>query len=277
MNRIVAAMLLCLLAAPALAEGETARDLVKRMKDSDPSVRLSAVAEAEEVPDASITNQLVVLLADKDAVVRTAAIEALRVRPTAEERKKAAAGLAVRLKPLSAKLADEEEYLLAISALHDLAEPCAIKALLDIEPTEERDSALQRMMAVANIPRPEAVEALIAFLAKGVNRHTGQREYAARALRYATGKDFGGRDPDVWRSWWNDAKASFDFEAAAARRAEDQARKDEQARRKEEARAKREERERKRAEGGGREEGAGGDAPPTEKPPEERGPPDGEN
>jgi hypothetical protein len=271
---------LLLFASPLLADSDLSKELVKKMKDADPNVRLQAVMDAEEVPEASITSQLIALLGDKDGVVRSAAIEALRVRPVATERKKAAAALAARLKPLAKRLAEEEEYTQVISALHDLAEPVSIKALLDMDPEVEQDTARQRLFAVANVPSAEAIEGLIDFLARGINRRTGQRQFAAQALRYATGKQYG-NDPDQWRSWWKDARATFDFEAAAEGRAQDAARKEEKARQQEEAKARREQREKDRAEKERQKPEGGGEKPPEnppEKPPEQPrdpGPPDG--
>jgi hypothetical protein len=271
-GRPFAIAVLFLFASPLLADSELSKELVKKMKDSDPDVRLKAVMDAQEVPEAAVTVQLASLLADKDGVVRSAAIEALRLRPVPAERKKAATALAGRLKALSKKLSDEEEYTLVISALHDLAEPVSIKALLDIDPEEERDTARQRLFAVANVAAADAIEGLIDFLAKGINRRTGQRQFAAQALRYATGKQYG-HDPDQWRSWWKDAKATFDFEAAADRRSQDAARKEEKARQQEEAKAQREQREKERAEKEAQKPGGDGEKPPEE--PRDPGPPDG--
>jgi hypothetical protein len=41
----------------------------------------------------------------------------------------------------------------------------------------------------------------------------------------ATGEKLG-NDPDAWRAWWKDAKKTFDFAAAAQRRAAEKEGKD---------------------------------------------------
>jgi hypothetical protein len=72
-------------------------------------------------------------------------------------------------------------------------------------------------MAVANVPSPKAIEGLIAYMARRHRDGTGIRGQLVKALTYATGVK-GANDDDAWRSWWKDAKGTFDFQAAAAER-----------------------------------------------------------
>jgi HEAT repeat protein len=236
----------------------TAEEVLEQMKDRAPAVRLSGTVDAAKVQDKAVTAQLLKLLKDKDYQVRMAAVEALRLRKDEADRKKAASAIASRLPSLSKRPVDEEEYRFAIEALHDLAQEVSLKALLDLDLDEERGTAQDRLMAAANVPSAAAIEGLIDFLAKGRRRgRNHQRQFAAQALRYATGENLG-QDPDAWRSWWRDAKKTFSFEEAAARRAEHREKEAEKRSRAEERARRKEERERKRREGEG-DEGTGGE------------------
>jgi hypothetical protein len=87
-------------------------------------------------------------------------------------------------------------------------------------------------MAVANVPAPEAIDRLIRFAASGGRRYRTQKALAREALIYATGEKVRG-DVDAWRSWWNEHRKTFDFQAAAERRERDrQAAKDKTKKRK---------------------------------------------
>ncbi|MHC4470120.1 MAG: HEAT repeat domain-containing protein [Planctomycetota bacterium] len=245
MRRLLLVLAGLLVAAPVTTaeEGPKAADLVKKMKDRDAAVRLAAVRDAAKRPDPGLTSQIVRLVKDGDALVRQAAIEALRGRTEDGCRKKAAQALAARLPILGEKPGYWDEYVLAISVLHDLARPESIEKLVDMKVDEDRETVRSRLMAVANVPKPEAVDELIKFMSKGRGRgRKKQRDLAHQALRYATGENLGG-DPDKWRSWWKKARGTFDFEEAAARRAEQR----ERERKKKE---QREEKERKRREKG---------------------------
>ena len=245
---IVVVLLLVVIGAPALAdegemtEKELVKDVLKRLKDRDAPTRAAAATDAAEVQDKSVTAQLIRLVKDKDMHVRQSAIEALAARSVPAQRKQAAQALAARLPALAARPVDLEEYRQVIAVLHDLAEPCTVKALLDIDVNEERDTAGERLMAVANIPCAEAIEGLIALASKGRNRGRNRRKDSCiAALHAATGQKLGS-DPDKWRAWWKDAKAHFDFEAAAAGRAEKARREADKEARREANRRKREER-----------------------------------
>ncbi len=190
----------------------TAKDVVKDLKDRDRGVKLLAIAESSEFQDAAVTSQLVKMVKEKDPEVRMAVIEALGNRKAEAEKKRAAAALAPRLKVLTGKVLVAEEYEAVIGALRKLAQPVSIKALLDMKVEEDPATALARLMAVAEVPRREAIDALIRFGSKGRNRGSNhQREYTARALRYATGQKWG-RDMDKWRQWWRENRDTFDFE-----------------------------------------------------------------
>jgi HEAT repeat protein len=237
-------VLLTLPLQPAFAEEEpvrTAKDILKDLKDRDRGVKLLAIAECGETQDTATTTQLTKMLKEKDFEVRAAVIEALAARKAASDQKRAATALAHRLAPLSKGAANVEEYLAVIAALDTLAQPCSIRALLDMEIEEDQETAKARIMAVAKVPSKEAIDALIAFASKGRNRGTNnQREFATKALQAATGQKFN-RDMDKWRSWWKEHRDTFDFEMMKAER-------DEQRRAEEERRAQREERDRRREE-----------------------------
>lgn len=239
---------LLLLGGPAAGadDDDPVPGILRRLKDKDPEVRLRAVFEAEDVQDEKVTRELLRLIPDKSDDVRIAVLPVLGARTGEGCRKRAAVALAARLGPLAGKRPDSEEYRLTIQALHDLARPEAVDALLDIDLDEDRDTARSRLMAVGNIPSPEAIEGLITFMSRGRNKGSNrQRELARDALRYATGLKLG-NDPDKWREWWRSAKKTFDFEAAAAKRLEDREKKSEAADEKSEKRRKRDERRGKR-------------------------------
>jgi HEAT repeat protein len=248
---------IAVLAAPAFALPEeeeeaerTPKDVVKDLKDRDRGVKLLAVAECAEYQDSAVGTQLTKMLKDKDFEIRMAVIDALAHRTGEADQKRGAQALASRLKPLSVKLSDAEEYEAVIDALAELAQPVSIKALIDMKLEEPEATALARLMAVAEVPHQDAIDALIKVGSKGRNRGTNnQRAAATKALRHATGQKFN-RDMDKWREWWRENRDTFDFKlmkeqraAAEAERAEREARQEEKQRQREEKRKKREERE----------------------------------
>ena len=207
--------------ARARADGpldlETADGIRPALSDREAGTRLLAARAAADVPDARLTAPLVRLLKDDEAEIRSAAIEALR-RREGKERAAAARGLAGRLPTYLQEGADADEHALVVQALHDLAQPVSIKALLDVPVTTDRAVVKQRALAVANVPDAAAIEALLQLGSRG-RRGAGFGAVAREALVYATGQDFRA-DPDVWRRWWREAKKDFDFEAAHAARDE---------------------------------------------------------
>ncbi len=232
-------------------EGErTAKNVVKDLRDRDRGVKLLAIAECAEFPDSTIGVQLTKMLKDKDFEVRMAVVDALSKRKSDADRKRAAQALSARLKPLAGKLQTAEEYEAVIDALGKLAQPLSIKSLLDMTIEEERSTALARLMAVAEIPHKDAIDALIQFGSKGRNRGTNnQRDSTVKALRRATGQKFN-RDMDKWRAWWRENRDTFDFKmmkeeraAEAEAAAEREARQAEKRRKRAEKRKKRGERE----------------------------------
>jgi len=248
------ALLALLLPSPALAEEEdrvvldSPEAVKKAMGHRDAGVRLAAARAAAGLQDRLITAPLVKLLKDKEWVVREAAIQSLSGRVEKRDRRSAAAGLAARLGPLGKNEQAKEEMLAVIQALHDLAQPTTIKALMDVTVNDDGEIVRARAMAVANVPDAEAIERLLQLGSKG-RRHTNWQRIARDALHYATGVQLRG-DADAWRQWWRDAKADFSFEAAARRRAEEREAKRRKAERAEEQRRKREERgERRRGRG----------------------------
>jgi len=234
---------------PGTVSFDSPEDVKRAMADPDAAVRLAAARAAADLQDGLLTAPLVRLLKDKELPVRRAAVAALAGRVEEKERKEAAAGLAARLAPLGKREEDKEEMLEVVSALHDLAQPSTIKALVDVTVNDDRDVVRARAMAVANVPCADAIERLIQLGSKG-RRHLGWGDLLRDALQYATGVRLKG-DADAWREWWRDAQDGFDFQAAAKRRAEEREAKRRKAERQEEQRRKREERRRDRGDKGG--------------------------
>jgi len=238
---------LVLLAGPAVA-GEAVDAALKQMKDKKPETRLAGIAAAAELQDAKITTQLIKLLKDKHWHARQLSIEALGVRTGEADRKKAAVALAGRLAVLGKSISTAEEYTLAIAALGRLARKESVKTLIDMDSDEPRDTAKARLMAAANAPWPETVTELIKFLSKGRNRgRSGQRDFAAQALRFVTGVNLG-RDPDKWRSWWKKSRSTWNLVAVKDERLAKAREAEERARKREEKKAEREKKKRENEE-----------------------------
>lgn len=194
--------------------------------------RLDAATAAKGFQDAKLLPLLTKLLRDESPDVRTAAIQALGARTDADQQKKASESLCERLKALKGKTEGEAERTTLAKALHDLAQVGSIDALLDgIETGTGYDEVDARCHAVGNVASPKAIDALITFMSRGHRDGTGYRACAAKALQYATGER-AANDPDQWRAWWKDHEKSFDFDAAAARRAKENEAKAEKADRK---------------------------------------------
>lgn len=254
----LALALVTVLAAGSLAPAEDAAapapiepaKIVEALKSKDKSARLAAAQQAKDVQDEKLVSPLASLVDDEDMATRHAAIEALGSRTSPEAQKKAASALAAHLPKVAKKLEDEAELIATARALGALAQPSTIDALMaDIETGTPNDVVRTRLAAVANIAAPGAIDALIQFLAKQGRGQNGQQRDACRdALREATGENFG-NDPDAWRSWWKDAKRTFDFDAAARRRA---AEKQKQA---DDEKRKRERKEKKEGDGGAKKGG----------------------
>jgi len=233
---IVAALALVLFASAALADDAPppppaappdAAKLVEGLKSKDKPARLDAAAQAKDVQDDKLVAPLAALLDDDDAAVRHAAIEALGHRTPPEAQKKAAAALAAHLPKVAKKPESDVELIAAVQALGALAQPSTLDALTSgIDGDTSVEVVKARLTAVANIPTADAVDALIQFLAKqGRGKNGPQREACRAALKEATGESLG-NEPDAWRAWWKDAKKTFDFAAAAQRRASEKQAKD---------------------------------------------------
>jgi hypothetical protein len=204
-----------------LLPAAAAADLVDRLGGDDPDDVVAACREAAASEDPALTAPLVRLLKHDNPAVRKAAIESLGLRKPAEERKRAAQALAQRIAPLAAKREDREECLALLAALHDLAQPVALKPLLHaIEPDADRDIARARLRAAANIPRKEVIDELLQLGSAG-RRGGAQWRVAAvvEALRYATQEKVEG-GIDGWRRWWTENKADYDADLVANRRAD---------------------------------------------------------
>lgn len=229
---ILAVSALCL-AGPAGADETKRKDLTvhdqaeliaKLLRSSDLEERLKAVTDAAVNGHESLTSPLIKALGDKEAAIRTAAYAALGARTDVKGKAKAAKAIGPKLPRLEKTPGAKEELLAAIQALHDLAQPTSIKALMGgIKHDSDVDVVEARLMAVANIPSKKSIDELIQFLGKGKRGGMRpQRAAASKALKYATGQSGRGygNDPDAWRAWWRKHEKDFDPHAMAAARAE---------------------------------------------------------
>lgn len=197
--------------------------LIERLKEDAPlEVRLAALAEAATLEDPRLVTALGKALKAPEEEVRLAAVAALGASRFAETKKKAAVLLLERSKAVQQAyekdVSRKRELLAILQALHDLAQETTIDGILDgIEVGIDLDVVLARAMAVANVPSPKAIEGLIGYMGRRHRDGTGIRGQLTKALTYATGVK-GANDDDAWRSWWHDAKATFDFQAAYAER-----------------------------------------------------------
>jgi hypothetical protein len=227
--------------------------IVEGLSHADPDRRLEAARAARGEQDRALTPLLVKGLEDEAENVRLAAAQALATRTDERERKRAAAALGRRLGRLAGGVVRAERGTV-IQALHDLAHPDGIAALLDLPAEVDRNELRARLLAVANVPDPKAMAGLIDYGARGRRRHV-HLDLVRDAVQYATGEVVRG-DIDQIRSWWKEFGANFDYAAARATRAERRAREEarEDRRRERERRDGRERRE----DGGGRGEGGEG-------------------
>ena len=225
---------LALLAAP--------EDIVARLAEEDSNTVIDACREAAASQEPALTAPLIRLLKHENPAVRKAAIEALQLRKPAEEKRKAAQALAQRIAPLAEKEEGSEELIAVATALHDLAQPVALKPLLEgIGPDADREVTRARLHAAANLPSKEVIDELLQLGSAG-RRGGAQWRTAAvvEALRYATQENVKG-GIDAWRHWWTENKKSYDADIVANTRAD--------------ARLAEQERRKKGKKGGGGEEG----------------------
>jgi len=219
---ILIPLLVAVAAADETADEKQQADLIARkMASNDDGIRIDGLREAISNQHASLLAPLTRALKDRDPAVRIAAVEALAAREDEAQRKKAASALVGRLKILEKK--DEEtpseEIKKVVTALHDLAQPSTIKALLSIPHDSDRGLARDRLMAAANAPSKEAIDRLIQFGSSGSRRQRWRRQMTILALRYATQEQVSG-GIDEWRKWWKENRRAFDTEVAAKRRKE---------------------------------------------------------
>ncbi len=248
--RPAALLLLCvpaLTAGTAFADGDPAQPpapadpakqaksevdaILERLGDEKSAVaRVDGVLAAKSVQDPKLVPALVKLLKDENRDVRFAAAEVLGTRESEDQKKKASEALAARIRWLD-KAESDTEMLVVVKALHKLAQPNAIEALLDgVHDDSDHDVVEARVMAVANIPCADAIERLIDYMSRRRRDGSGIPALFAKALTFATGER-GANDPDVWRKWWKEHKATFDFdEAAKARAAAENAKAEKEAR-----------------------------------------------
>ncbi|MHC4820571.1 MAG: HEAT repeat domain-containing protein [Planctomycetota bacterium] len=260
--RSVLVAALCLAAAPAVAQDretksgadatEQIEQLGKQLKSKDVSERREAATKALEHGSKELTSGLARCLKDKDLTVRVSAAKALAVREDESARRTAAKALAARLPSIPAGDDGWIEMESVLTALHDLARPETVKPIVDgIDYETEADEIKLRLMAIANVAHPTAIDSLIRIGSSGHKRRGDGKNWGraiVTALQYATGHDLKAQDPDLWRAWWKDAKKTFDFEAAAADRAAERQAKKDKALAAEEKKRKREENKRKKEE-----------------------------
>jgi HEAT repeat protein len=198
--------------------------LIERLGEHQPlDVRLAALKDAAEEEDIRLVAPLGKLLKADERDVRLAAVAALARNRSEDTRRKSSGLLLERSKILATAMEKDltlkAELIAVLDGLHDLAHESTIDGLLDgIEAGLDRDVVSARTMAVASVPSAKAIEALIGTMARRHRDGTGIRAELTKALVYATGVK-GGNDDDAWRSWWRDAKATFDFQAASEARA----------------------------------------------------------
>ncbi|MFO0934660.1 MAG: HEAT repeat domain-containing protein [Planctomycetota bacterium] len=231
---LVASALVVLLASAlpvgaARADGDKPHDdpiveLLAHLKDDQPAdVRLAALKEAAGTDDARLLPPLGKLLKAPEEDVRLATVATLAARTMPDTKKRAASLLLERSKTLQAAfekdVSRKDELVAVVKGLHDLAQETTIDGLLDgIELGVDLAVVEARAMAVANVPSAKAIEGLIDYMGRRHRDGSGIRGVLAKALAYATGTKQA-NDVDAWRAWWKDAKATFDFQAAAAARA----------------------------------------------------------
>jgi hypothetical protein len=212
--------LLCALAVAQDASKEEAAALTKRLASKDAETQIEAAREAAKNQHSSLTSPLIKLLKNKEEAIRLAAVEALALRQESAEKKRAAKALGARIKPLQEKEERHDELLKIVEALHDLAQPIALRALMDIPVDTDEALARARLHAAANIPSKEVIDRLLQFASSGRRGRNARWRNAGAAIRYATQENVKGGVRE-WRQWWHHAKAKFDVDHAANLRAEE--------------------------------------------------------
>ena len=211
--------LLCALAVAQDASKEEAAALTKRLASKDFDTQIDAAREAARNQHSSLTSPLIKLLRNKEASVRLAAVEALALRQDSVEKKRAAKALGARIKPLQDKEERQDELMKIVEALHDLAQPIALRLLMDIPVDTDEAIARARLHAAANIPSKEVIDRLLQHASSGRRGRRGRWRNAGAAIRYATQENVKGGVRE-WRQWWHHAKATFDVDHAANLRAD---------------------------------------------------------
>lgn len=210
--------------AAKAAEAEArkqAQELAERLASKEVAVREAALVAAKTEQHPLVTAALVKALQADLRVHRSSAIEALVARTTAEGKKAAALGLGARLAHLKAP-EQQEELIEVCTALGRLAQVASLKALEDGVKVDTPEAEFRaRVMAIARVPDPKAIDLLIDLRARSGNRAANEENRGAwlcrQALAAALGQDLGG-DTDRWRAWWRENRETFDFAAAAAAR-----------------------------------------------------------
>lgn len=238
LRALLAVVVVASSAVPRLARADTPTDvaeaarkeataLAERLKSKDPAELKAALGDAAKHQHPLVTTALCRLVGDVEGSVRDALAAALVGRTELDGRKAAARAIEARVERIQKSDDDLTERIAWIGVLHDLAQPSSLRVLAaETGLDRSADELAARLRAIANLPSADAIEAIIQFRSSGNRRGqpdpTGaQRGRLARdAFRYATGVDVG-HDPDAMRAWWKDHAKTFDFDAAAERRAKE--------------------------------------------------------
>ncbi|MDH3592186.1 MAG: HEAT repeat domain-containing protein [Planctomycetota bacterium] len=218
-------------------------EVLEQLKAKDVNERMAGIRAAGALQHPKLVAPLTKLLTDPNQGIRDLAVEALALRKTKVEKKKAALALMRRVNALKKK-EQQPELLRVIDALHDLAQKATMKPLLSGLKTSMDQKVLEkRVMAAANVPDKQVIDELIQLAASG-RRNNSIRGSALRALRYATGEKVRG-GADEWRRWWKDNKKDFQpivvADKRAQRRAESAAKEEKRQERRRNKRRKKEE------------------------------------
>ncbi|MCC7010988.1 MAG: HEAT repeat domain-containing protein [Planctomycetes bacterium] len=182
-------------------------------KDGTPAARAEAIQKHVGAVDGRVIELVAKGLADKEATVVTAAVDALghMRHPSALD------ALQGYLRREKKKLADDTALLPQVfKAIGRHGSASSIDLLKD-DPFDQRAyaAAQARIMSLGNIRATAAVEALV-DLSKlvGPNRMDGLRNDFRVALAQLTGQDLG-PESSAWQKWWQDNKKTFQVQKEA--------------------------------------------------------------
>jgi len=174
--------------------------------------RVSAIEKSATLADKGVIEWIAKGLKDGDASVVAASIEALRHLQHAD----ALAALLATYERDKKLPKDPELYLKLIKAIGQHADPAAMAKLADAGINTDPGPVIEgRILAIANVRSPAAVEALIGMMrTAGRQRVTPYMPTFRLALMRLTGDDAGGAQ-EAWMTWWNDHKKDLKVEPKA--------------------------------------------------------------